>query len=120
MHIAPIRAKQEATLRLTERRKVARCSIAHAIERATARRRELSRSKLQQRCFAGARFSHDGDDLARIKNKRHVAASELFAVPFAQAVSDKERLITLGRGHDRLRGISTRKLKPWRSNPSES
>ena len=120
MHVGPIGAKEETTLRLTERREIARRSIAHAIEHATARRRELRGEKLQQRGFAGAGFSHHGDHLAGIKSKRDVAAAELLAIPSAQAFSDKKGLIGVALDHGATRETSTRKLKPWRSNPSDS
>src|ERR1700747_2400215 len=120
MHVAPIGAKEETALRLAQRRKIARRSIAHAIEHAAARRRELRGEKLQQRRFAGAGFSHHSDHLAGIKRKRNVAAAELLAVPFAQAFGAKKRLIFVALDHVAPAEISRRKLKTWRSNPSDS
>src|SRR5262245_20168938 len=120
MHVAPIGAKEETALRLAQRCKIARRSVAHAIKHAAARRRELRGEKLQQRRFAGAGFSDHGDHLAGIKRKRNVAAAELLAVPFAQAFGAKKRLISIALDHGASPGISMRKLKPCRSNPSDS
>src|SRR5262249_55999663 len=99
VEVGAMGGKEETAVRLTERRKIARRAIAHAIAHPAAGRRELRGEKLQQRRFAGARFPHYGDHLARVKGKRDVAAAELLAVPFAQAFGAKKRLLEVALDH---------------------
>ena len=130
MDVTPVGAKQKAPLRLAELRQIARHAIAHAIEHAAGRSLELRGDKLQQRGLAGAGLPHHRDHLAGMERKGDVAATELLAVPLAQAFRDEKRPIGVALRHgapafsaswSRSTCVRfTRKLKPWRSNPSDS
>jgi hypothetical protein len=118
MHVAPVGPRQEAALRLAERRQVTRHAVPHAVQHAAGAGFDLAAQQLQQGRFSGARLANHRDDLAFVKLERDIAAAELAAVPFGQAFGDQQRLVVVGHcvTGDRL----MRKLTPCRSKPSDS